>query len=121
MADKQLNMILKFQADTNQAKKEIVDLANTLRTVASMQVVDNNTIDLNALQQGRQAASELLRHLQKAVNIDTGKLNLATFSSSLKTSGKTLKDYKMNQKLVAQQDKKLFRKWLSVLQLLKIL
>lgn len=94
MADKQLNMILKFQADTNQAKKEIVDLANTLRTVASMQVVDNNTIDLNALQQGRQAASELLRHLQKAVNIDTGKLNLATFSSSLKTSGKTLKDYK---------------------------
>lgn len=94
MADKQLNMILKFQADTNQAKKEIVDLANTLRTVASMQVIDNNTIDLNALQQGRQAASELLRHLQKAVNIDTGKLNLATFSSSLKTSGKTLKDYK---------------------------
>lgn len=94
MADKQLNMILKFQADTNQAKKEIVDLANTLRTVASMQVVDNNTIDLNALQQGRQAASELLRHLQKAVNIDTGKLNLATFSSSLKTSGKTLKYYK---------------------------
>lgn len=94
MADKQLNMILKFQADTNQAKKEIVDLANTLRTVASMQVVNNNTIDLNALQQGRQAASELLRHLQKAVNVDTGKLNLATFSSSLKTSGKTLKDYK---------------------------
>ena len=94
MADKQLNMILKFQADTNQAKKEIVDLANTLRTVASMQVVNSNTIDLNALQQGRQAASELLRHLQKAVNIDTGKLNLATFSSSLKTSGKTLKDYK---------------------------
>lgn len=94
MADKQLNMILKFQADTNQAKKEIVDLANTLRTVASMQVVNNNTIDLNALEQGRQAASELLRHLQKAVNIDTGKLNLATFSSSLKTSGKTLKDYK---------------------------
>lgn len=94
MADKQLNMILKFQADTNQAKKEIVDLANTLRTVASIQAVNNNTIDLNALQQGRQAASELLRHLQKAVNIDTGKLNLATFSSSLKTSGKTLKDYK---------------------------
>lgn len=94
MADKQLNMILKFQADTNQAKKEIADLANTLRTVASIQVVNNNTIDLNALQQGQQAASELLRHLQKAVNIDTGKLNLATFSSSLKTSGKTLKDYK---------------------------
>lgn len=94
MADKQLNMILKFQADTNQAKKEIVDLANTLRTVASTQFINENTIDLNALQQGRQAASELLRHLQKAVNIDTGKLNLATFSSSLKTSGKTLKDYK---------------------------
>lgn len=94
MADKQLNMILKFQADTNQAKKEIADLANTLRTVASIQAVNNNTIDLNALQQGQQAASELLRHLQKAVNIDTGKLNLATFSSSLKTSGKTLKDYK---------------------------
>ena len=110
MADKQLNMILKFQADTNQAKKEIVDLANTLRTVASMQVVDNNTIDLNALQQGRQAASELLRHLQKAVNIDTGKLNLATFSSSLKTSGKTLKDYKNELEACGSAGQEAFQK-----------
>lgn len=110
MADKQLNMILKFQADTNQAKKEIVDLTNTLRTVASMQVVDNNTIDLNALQQGRQAASELLRHLQKAVNIDTGKLNLATFSSSLKTSGKTLKDYKNDLEACGPAGQEAFQK-----------
>lgn len=110
MADKQLNMILKFQADTNQAKKEIVDLANTLRTVASMQVVNNNTIDLNALQQGRQAASELLRHLQKAVNIDTGKLNLATFSSSLKTSGKTLKDYKNELEACGSAGQEAFQK-----------
>ena len=110
MADKQLNMILKFQADTNQAKKEIVDLANTLRTVASMQAVNNNTIDLNALQQGRQAASELLRHLQKAVNIDTGKLNLATFSSSLKTSGKTLKDYKNELEACGSAGQEAFQK-----------
>ena len=110
MADKQLNMILKFQADTNQAKKEIADLANTLRTVASMQVVNNNTIDLNALQQGRQAASELLRHLQKAVNIDTGKLNLATFSSSLKTSGKTLKDYKNELEACGSAGQEAFQK-----------
>ena len=34
-------------------EKQIIDLAHTLRTVASMQVVTNNTIDLNALQQGR--------------------------------------------------------------------
>ena len=110
MADKQLNMILKFQADTNQAKKEIVDLANTLRTVASIQAVNNNTIDLNALQQGRQAASELLRHLQKAVNIDTGKLNLATFSSSLKTSGKTLKDYKNELEACGSAGQEAFQK-----------
>lgn len=110
MADKQLNMILKFQADTNQAKKEIVDLANTLRTVASMQVVNNNTVDLNALQQGRQAASELLRHLQKAVNIDTGKLNLATFSSSLKTGGKTLKDYKNELEACGSAGQEAFQK-----------
>ena len=94
MADRQLSMILTFSADASAAKKEIADLAKTLRSVASTQFINENTIDLNALQQGKQAAAELLGHLQKAVNVDTGKLNLATFSSSLKTSGKTLKDYK---------------------------
>ena len=110
MADRQLSMILTFSADASAAKKEIADLAKTLRSVASTQFINENTIDLNALQQGKQAAAELLGHLQKAVNVDTGKLNLATFSSSLKTSGKTLKDYKKELEACGPAGQEAFQK-----------
>ena len=39
------------------------------------------------------AALELEQHLSKAVNVDTGKLDLSRFSSSLKASNKSLSDY----------------------------
>ena len=110
MADRQLSMILTFSADASAAKKEIADLAKTLRSVASTQFINENTIDLNVLQQGKQAAAELLGHLQKAVNVDTGKLNLATFSSSLKTSGKTLKDYKKELEACGPAGQEAFQK-----------
>ena len=50
MADRQLSMILTFSADASAAKKEIADLAKTLRSVASTQFINENTIDLNVLQ-----------------------------------------------------------------------
>lgn len=94
MADRQLTLSLAFEADTNAAKQAIVDLANSLKQISTMPAVGSN-IDIVSLNEGKQAAAELLQHLSKAVNVDTGKLNLATLATSLKSSGKSLNNYKI--------------------------
>ena len=94
MADRQLTLSLAFEADTRAAKQAIVDLANSLKQISTMPAVGSN-IDIVSLNEGKQAAAELLQHLSKAVNVDTGKLNLATLATSLKASGKSLNNYKI--------------------------
>lgn len=94
MADRQLTLSLAFEANTSAAKQAIVDLANSLKQISTMPAVGTN-IDIVSLNEGKQAAAELLQHLSKAVNVDTGKLNLATLATSLKSSGKSLNDYKI--------------------------
>lgn len=94
MADRQLTLSLAFKADTSAAKQAIVDLANSLKRISTMPAVGSN-IDIVSLNEGKQAAAELLQHLSKAVNVDTGKLNLATLATSLKSSGKSLNNYKI--------------------------
>lgn len=94
MADRQLTLSLAFEADTSAAKQAIVDLANSLKQISTMPAVGSN-IDIVSLNEGKQAAAELLQHLSKAVNVDTGKLNLATLATSLKSSGKSLNNYKI--------------------------
>ena len=94
MADRQLTLSLAFEANTSAAKYAIVDLANSLKQISTMPAVGSN-IDIVSLNEGKQAAAELLQHLSKAVNVDTGKLNLATLATSLKASGKSLNNYKI--------------------------
>lgn len=94
MADRQLTLSLAFEANTSAAKQAIVDLANSLKQISTMPAVGSN-IDIVSLNEGKQAAAELLQHLSKAVNVDTGKLNLATLATSLKSSGKSLNNYKI--------------------------
>lgn len=94
MADRQLTLSLTFEANTSAAKYAIVDLANSLKQISTMPAVGSN-IDIVSLNEGKQAAAELLQHLSKAVNVDTGKLNLATLATSLKSSGKSLNNYKI--------------------------
>lgn len=94
MVDRQLTLSLAFEADTSAAKQAIVDLANSLKRISTMPAVGSN-IDIVSLNEGKQAAAELLQHLSKAVNVDTGKLNLATLATSLKASGKSLNNYKI--------------------------
>ena len=53
----------------------------------------SNLFDDTQIKKASQAALELQQHLSKAVNVDTGKLDLSRFSSSLKTSNKDLSIY----------------------------
>ena len=90
---KQLNVDLRFNADTSQAKRAIQDLQNSLSTIAKMPGNASNLFDDTEIKKASKAALELQGHLQKAVNVNTGKLDLSRFASSLKTSNKDLSIY----------------------------
>ena len=90
---KQLNVNLSFNADTSQAKAQIQALSKSLQDIAKMPGNASNLFDDTQIKKASQAALELQQHLSKAVNVDTGKLDLSRFSSSLKTSNKDLSIY----------------------------
>ena len=91
---KQLNVNLQVDADVSRAKAQFEDLQNTLRNLASTQVISPKTFNTQHLKEGVQAAKELQSHLRAATDVNTGKLNLSAFSASLKSSGKSLSEYK---------------------------
>ena len=93
MANKQLSIDLLFNANTSQAKAQIQSLSKSLQDIAKMPGNASNLFDDAEIRKASQAAMELQSHLSKAVNIDTGKLDLSRFSSSLKSSNKDLSSY----------------------------
>lgn len=93
MASNNYNVNLKFTADTNDAKRQIQSLQQALQAVAKMPMGKDELFDDAALNRASQAALELQQHLAKAVNVNTGKLDLSRFSTSLKASNKDLTTY----------------------------
>ena len=81
---KQLNVNLSFNADISQAKAQIQALSKSLQDVAKMPGNASNLFDDTQIKKASQAALELQQHLSKAVNVDTGKLDLSILSKSLK-------------------------------------
>lgn len=90
---KQLNVSLGIKADASQAKAQIQDLQKSLQAVAALPAKSSSLFDDVQLKKASQAAMELEQHLNKAVNVNTGKLDLSRFSSSLKASNKDLNSY----------------------------
>ena len=76
-------------ADTSQAKQQLQDLQAQLSQI-STQPINVNDASLVA---ANKAAIELQQNLQKAMNPNTGKLDLSRFSNELQRSGKKLSDY----------------------------
>ena len=87
MAHQQYRVDLIFGADTGQAINNINQL-NTLLT--SIQKHTTVGIDGGSIQQAVNAAKELQVHLNNAVNVNTGALDLSKFSMSLKKAGTDL-------------------------------
>ena len=90
---KQLNVNLAFNADVSEAKQQIESLSKSLKDIAKMPGNASSLFDDTEIKKASAAALELEQHLSKAVNINTGKLDLSRFSSSLKASNKDLKTY----------------------------
>ena len=91
---KQLNVSLSFKADTTQARQQIQGLMAELNQLSSIGVsglkADKLTSDII---EAKMAAKDLGSILEQSFNINTGKLDLNKFNSSLKASGRTLSDY----------------------------
>lgn len=105
---KQLNVNLAFTADTEKAKQQIAELYRTLNQVASTSASSPNLFNTAKLKEGINAAKELRNHLQAAVDVNTGKLNLSALSASLKSSGKSLSTYKTQLEALGPSGEKAF-------------
>ena len=92
---KQLNVNMSFNADTSQAKRQIQELQQTLNKVASQGM----NINAAPMREAAQAAKELQMHLNNAVNVNTGQLNLNAFNASLKASNTSVQQ--LSTKLIS--------------------
>ncbi len=79
-----VQVTLGFNADTSAAKKAIADLNTQLDKIQTLSV-DNLGIN-KELKDAANAASLLQQNLQRATNVDTGKLNIAQFAQNLKVA-----------------------------------
>ena len=105
---KQLNVDLTFRANTDQAKRQIADLQKSLQAVGTSSKGIDIGVNAEEIKKASAAAAELQRHLTAATDVNTGKLNLSTFSASLKASGKTLQQYKAELEAIGPQGQKAF-------------
>ena len=104
---KQLNKVevnLEISASTEKAKKAFMDLNKSLSDLQNQNLINPD----NGIRQAAQDARELQDHLSKAVNVDTGRLDLNRFSNSLKSSKKELKDYYNSLMKLGDQGEKAF-------------
>ena len=87
---RRVTISLNFEADVRKAKKQIQDLQNSLTSVIQNTYNPDNYIYDKQLQEAGKAAQSLQSHLQAAVNVNTGKLDLSKFTASIKSSKQDL-------------------------------
>lgn len=81
---KQLNVDLRFRADTSQVQQQIQQLQHSLTQIASAGTIGIGGEKITAeMKQASAAAKELQMHLSKAMNIETGTLDLNKLNNSL--------------------------------------
>lgn len=90
---KQVQVNLLFQADTKAAISNIQSLGTLLNQISTKTTIG---VEDGSLQKAVTSAQQLQIHLQNAVNVNTGKLDLNKLNSSLKKSGQTLQTLTSN-------------------------
>lgn len=106
---------LSFTADTTQAKKQILALKESLQEVGKLPGKATSLFDDTEIKAASQAAIELQQHLSKAVDVNTGKLDLSRLSASLKASGKDLSTYADTLNKVGPEGQKAFQQLASAI------
>ena len=90
MASKKEQFTLQFNADTTQAKKALQDLNNSLNAMTRLQHFDSGLHQ--DITEAAEAAKLLQQELQKATNVNTGKLNISDFARGLSQAGTSLNE-----------------------------
>ena len=102
----QVNVNLAFNADTSKAKAQIRDLQAELTKLSTASIV--GTFNNADMEKAISAAKSLQMHLNNAVNVDTGKLDLSRFSKSLNSSNQTLESLRNDLSLAGEQGNQAF-------------
>ena len=95
---KQLNVDMRFTADTSKAKQQIQELQTAIQKLGYGGPVKNEMVDPKQFEQAASSARELAYHLNNAYNAKTGNLDLSKLNSSLKQSGTSLTQLTANFK-----------------------
>lgn len=91
-------------ADTATAKQQLQDLQTQLQNLSAKPVSIND----QSLVQANKMAIELQQNLQKAMNPNTGKLDLSVFSAELVKSKRNLNDYATALKSIGPEGQQAF-------------
>lgn len=87
MANKRIDYVIGFNADTSKLSSALKQLEGQLNNIAIGKNTPAGTLTTQ-IQQASKAALELNSYLNKSINVDTGKLDLSAFSKAL-ALGKT--------------------------------
>ena len=103
---KQLNVNLAFTANTQQAKAQLKSLQGDLEKLTSMSSIGVfNNADM---EKAITAAKSLQTHLNNAVNVNTGRLDLSRFSKSLQRANQSLGDLRKDLSLAGEMGDQAF-------------
>ena len=92
---KQLNVDMRFTADTSKARQAIAELQTSIQKLG-YGAAGKDVVDPAKFQQASRAARELAMHLNNAFDTRTGNLDLSKLNASLKSSGTSLSQLTAN-------------------------
>lgn len=92
---KQLNVDLRFNADTSSAKRQIQDLQQSLSKLGAGSAKSLGFDQMNSeIAQATNQVNVLKAQLDRAFNVNTGKLDLTKFTQDMQKSGMSLEKYR---------------------------
>lgn len=105
---RQFEINLAFTADTEKAKNQIQNLQSSLNQLLQPSANRGQLGITDEIAKAQKAVRQLQVSLQKATNVDTGKLNLTKFSSELSQSGMSLEAYRKSLSALGPQGEQAF-------------
>ena len=104
----QYDVRLAFSADVAQARQQLKSLQDELSKLSTLKDVSVGTRLTKELEQASLKAADLKVMLEKATDINTGKLNLTSFSNQLTKNGESLSTYRKALSALGPQGEEAF-------------
>ena len=113
---KHLNIDLSFRSDTSAVQKDIQKLQGQLDNLLKTTSKSTGQFSLNKeLHEASKAAIELKQHLEKAVNVNTGSLDVGMLNKSFKQAGTSLEEYRQKLSKLGPEGEKVFSSFAKTL------